>query len=77
VLALSGALNDLVAFLPRLLGALLILLVGQGIPEREARYFEAGFRAGGVLVTVNAGPRAGEALSVLERPGADTGAGAA
>jgi hypothetical protein len=58
-------------------GGLVGALVGMGIPEEEARYFEAGFRAGGVLVTVNAGPRAGEALAVLERHGADTGAGAA
>ena len=58
-------------------GGLVGALVGLGIPEAEARYFEAGFRAGGVLVTVNAGPRAGEALAVLERHGADTGAGAA
>ena len=42
VLALSGALNDLVAFLPRLLGALLILLVGAGLPERPGADTGAG-----------------------------------
>ncbi len=55
-------------------GGLLGALVGMGIPEAEARHFEEGFRAGGVLVTVNAGPRAADAVAILERHGADTGA---
>jgi hypothetical protein len=50
-------------------------LVGMGIPEEEAKHFESGFRAGGVLVTVNAGPRTMDALAILERNGADTGPG--
>lgn len=50
-------------------------LVGMGIPDEEAKHFETGFREGGVLVTVRAGPRAMEALAVLERHGADTGPG--
>ena len=50
-------------------------LVGMGIPDAEAKHFEAGFQAGGVLVTVNAGARAMEALAILERHGADTGPG--
>ena len=50
-------------------------LVGMGIPEEEAQHFEAGFREGGVLVTVNAGDRAMDALAILERNGADTGPG--
>jgi hypothetical protein len=56
-------------------GGIVGALVGMGIPEEEARYFEAGFRAGGVLVTVNGRDRAPEALAILERHGADTGAG--
>lgn len=56
-------------------GGVLGALVGMGIPEEEARHFESGFRAGGTLVTVNAGDRVMDALAVLERYGADTGAG--
>lgn len=55
-------------------GGLAGALVGMGIPETEAKHFEAGFRAGGVLVTVNAAGRAADAVAVLERHGADTGA---
>jgi hypothetical protein len=50
-------------------------LVGMGVPEEEARYFETGFRSGGILVSVNAENRAMEALAILERNGADTGTG--
>jgi hypothetical protein len=56
-------------------GGLVGALSGMGIPEEEARHFETGFRSGAVLVTVNAGHRAGEALAILERYGGDTGAG--
>jgi len=51
-------------------------LIGMGIPEEEAHHFDAGVRSGGTLVTVKADNRAAEAASVLERYGADTGAGA-
>jgi hypothetical protein len=56
-------------------GGIVGALVGMGIPEEEAQHFEAGFRAGGVLITVNAGERAMDALAILERNGADTGPG--
>jgi hypothetical protein len=56
-------------------GGLVGALSGMGIPEEEARYLETGFRSGGVLVTVNAGHRAAEALGVLERHGGETGMG--
>jgi hypothetical protein len=56
-------------------GGIVGALVGMGIPEEEARYFEQGFREGGVLVTVTGRDRAPEALRILERHGADTGAG--
>jgi hypothetical protein len=48
-------------------------LVGLGLPESEAKYFEQGLHAGGMLVTVNAGQRADDALAILQRHGADTG----
>ncbi|MGH2351469.1 MAG: general stress protein [Chloroflexota bacterium] len=54
-------------------GGLVGALVGIGIPEEEARYFEQGFREGGVLVTVRADGRASDALAILERNHADTG----
>src|SRR4029453_15087786 len=47
-------------------------LAGLGMPESEARYFETGFRAGGVLVTVEAGTRVLEAMAILDRSGGDT-----
>ena len=42
-------------------------LVGLGIPKEEARYFDEGFRKGGMLVTVNAPNRAAEVVQI--RPG--------
>jgi len=56
-------------------GGIVGALVGMGVPEDEARYFETGFRSGGILVSVNAESRAMEALAILERNGADTGTG--
>jgi hypothetical protein len=54
-------------------GGIVGALVGMGVPEEEARYFESGFRTGGVLVSVNAENRAMEAMNILEHNGADTG----
>jgi hypothetical protein len=54
-------------------GGVLGALVSVGIPESEALHFETGFRAGGVLVTVEGGARVLEALAILDRHGADTG----
>jgi hypothetical protein len=54
-------------------GGLMGALVGMGIPEEDARYFEQGFRAGGVLVTVDAGSRGPEAREILRASGADLG----
>jgi hypothetical protein len=48
-------------------------LIGLGIPETEAAYFETGFRKGYALVTVNAGNRVGEAVDVLQQYGGDLG----
>jgi uncharacterized protein (TIGR02271 family) len=54
-------------------GGLLGALVGMGVPEEDARHFDQGFRAGGTLVTVNAGARADEARECLYESGADLG----
>jgi hypothetical protein len=55
-------------------GGLVGALSGLGVPEEEARYFETGFRAGGMLVTVRSNGRSAEALNILERHHGDTGA---
>lgn len=54
-------------------GGLLGALVGMGVPEEDAKHFDQGFRAGGTLVTVNAGNRADEARNCLYESGADLG----
>jgi hypothetical protein len=61
-------------------GAVAGALVGLGIPEAEARYYEAEVRAGRALVTVHAGARIAEARAILRRCGAydvESGGGAA
>ena len=42
-------------------------LIGLGIPEEEAKYYDREFQAGRVVVTVDAGPRCQEAQSILAR----------
>ena len=54
-------------------GGLLGALEGMGIAASAAPHFEAGFRGGAVLVTVEGGARVLEALAILDRHGADTG----
>ena len=54
-------------------GGLLGALTGMGIPEEDARHFDEGFRAGGILVTVNAEGREAEARECLLESGADLG----
>ena len=44
-------------------------LIGLGIPEEEANYYEGEFKAGRTLVTVNAGSRLPEAQSILVQAG--------
>jgi len=56
-------------------GGIVGALVGMGVPEDEARYFESGFRSGGILVSVDAHGRALEAQNILQRDGADIGTG--
>lgn len=45
-------------------------LVGLGIPEEEAHYYEGEFKAGRTLVTVKANGRNNEAWTILKRHGA-------
>jgi uncharacterized protein (TIGR02271 family) len=52
-------------------GGLLGALVNMGVSEEDAQYFEKGLRAGGILVTVEAGSRADEAREILRGRGAD------
>jgi uncharacterized membrane protein len=56
-------------------GGIVGALAGVGVSEHEARYFDAGLRAGGTLVTVSAGARTDEALAMLQRHEADLGIG--
>lgn len=48
-------------------------LVGQGLTKEDTQYFQDHLEAGGVLLTLHAGSQASEAISILERYGADTG----
>jgi hypothetical protein len=54
-------------------GGLIGALVGMGVPEEDAKYFDARFREGGTLVTVNAVDSTSEAVAILQRHGADLG----
>ena len=56
-------------------GGIVGTLAGVGVPEHDARYFDAGLRAGGTLVTVSAGTRVDDALAILQRHEADLGIG--
>ncbi|HEY3107235.1 MAG TPA: hypothetical protein VGL23_00680 [Chloroflexota bacterium] len=52
------------------LGALAGALIGVGIPEEEARYYEGEFASGRAIVTVKAESRVGEAEQIMRRFGA-------
>jgi hypothetical protein len=54
-------------------GGLIGALVGMGVPEEDARYFDAGLREGRTLLTVSGTEGAPEAVAILERHGADLG----
>jgi len=51
-------------------GGLVGALVGLGLPEHEAKYYESEVQSGRYLVTVNAGQRYDAAWSILHRLGA-------
>ena len=44
-------------------------LVGLGIPEKDATYYESEYRAGRTIVTVH-GPKSGAARAILDQHGA-------
>ena len=48
-------------------------LVDLGLTKEDTQYFQDNLEAGGVLLTLHAGNQAREAISILERYGADTG----
>ena len=51
-------------------GTVLGGLIGLGIPEDDAAYYDSEFRTGRTLVTVQAGDRTAEAAAILNRYGA-------
>jgi hypothetical protein len=52
------------------IAGLLGALVGAGLPEHEAKYYQGEFEAGRAIVTVNAGSKSDQATSILRRCGA-------
>jgi uncharacterized protein (TIGR02271 family) len=54
-------------------GGLIGALMGLGVPEEDAQHFDRGLRSGGILVTVAAGSRVSDAVSILQGHGADLG----
>ncbi|HET7241239.1 MAG TPA: hypothetical protein VFI77_08765 [Gemmatimonadales bacterium] len=56
-------------------GGLIGALRALGVPEDDARQFDLALRAGGALVTVDAGSRTGEALAIMQRHEVDLGPG--
>jgi len=50
-------------------GGIIGALTGAGVPEDEARYYDEGFKRGGILVTVRAPGRYGEAMSMMREYG--------
>ncbi len=56
-------------------GALLSSLTDEGFSEQDARRFEQGLRAGGLLITVDAGARLTDAVQSLIRSGGYVGDG--
>jgi uncharacterized membrane protein len=55
-------------------GGLIGILVGLGVSESDAKRFERGLRAGGILLTVSSSERTAQALGIIRRYGADLGA---
>ena len=54
-------------------GGIIGALMGLGVPEADAQHFDRGLRSGGILVTVDAGDRVGEAIAVMQHNHADLG----
>lgn len=51
-------------------GGLVGALIGLGVPEEEAHHYEEHFHAGRIIVTVQAGDRFAEAVSIMNSFGA-------
>lgn len=73
VLGTAGATAVAGAGIGAATGGVVGALVGLGIPETEARYFETGFRQGGVLLTVKASSDITRAVEILQQFGGDLG----
>lgn len=71
VLGTAGATAVAGAAVGGTVGGVAGALVGLGIPHEEAKYFDEGFRKGGMLVTVTAKDRAAEVAQVLQQNGGD------
>jgi hypothetical protein len=56
------------------IGGLVGALMGWGVPEDEARYYESEFQAGRCIVTVRHDGRPSEAWTIMARHGASTAA---
>lgn len=56
-----------------LTGGLIGALIGAGASREEAEHFDAGFRSGGTLVTIDAAGRESEARAILTEAGGDLG----
>lgn len=69
----GGPLASALAGSGNVAGELVGTLVRMGVPEGDARYFDQGFRDGGVLVSALAGSRISEAREILRASGADLG----
>ena len=54
-------------------GGLVGALVGAGASDLEAEHFDAGFKAGGILLTVDVEDRREEVVAILRSYGADLG----
>jgi len=71
VLGTAGATAVAGAAVGGTVGGVAGALVGLGIPHEEAKYFDEGFRKGGMLVTVNTSGNASEVAQMLQQNGGD------
>ena len=71
VLGTAGATAVAGAAVGGTVGGVAGALVGLGIPHDEAKYFDEGFRKGGMLVTVTTPDRASEVAQILMTNGGD------
>ncbi|MGH7629282.1 MAG: general stress protein, partial [Gemmatimonadales bacterium] len=72
-IVVGGVLESVLVGAGAATGGLIGALVGLGVSEEDAKHFDAGFREGGTLVTVDAGSRVDEAEGILGACNADLG----